>query len=124
MWLYSRVGQVRRDVAAATRRAGGGEEAVETALKGRVGSTLDHKWALEDSYGMLQEELRRLETVQGLLDAEAATCQRRLQVNRERRKTRLERPELLHDYAFKLLDAQAAILQVQWTITPTPNPKG
>jgi hypothetical protein len=67
-------------VAAATRRAGGGEAAVETALRGRVGSTLDHKAALEKACGMLQEEMQRLQTVQAVLDTEAATCQRRLQV--------------------------------------------
>lgn len=89
-----------------------GENKVDTALKAKIQTTKDHKELLEGAIHMTEKEIAKMESTKERLEEEANACCRHLQQNEERRLHRTTRPsrEMVHDYPYKLFEAQAVFL--------------
>mmetsp|Transcript_2468 Transcript_2468/g.2733 ORF Transcript_2468/g.2733 Transcript_2468/m.2733 type:complete len:449 (+) Transcript_2468:313-1659(+) len=90
-----------------------GENKVDSALKAKITTTKELKELLEGAVHMTEKELFKMEGTKERLEEEFGSSKRHLQQNEERRLHRTSRPsrEMVHDYPYKLFEAQGVFLQ-------------
>mmetsp|Transcript_18780 Transcript_18780/g.26020 ORF Transcript_18780/g.26020 Transcript_18780/m.26020 type:complete len:457 (-) Transcript_18780:156-1526(-) len=109
--------QTTMEIGKSLHRTERGESKVDSALKSKITTTKDLKELLEGALHMIDKELEKMELTKERLDEETNSCNRHLQQNEERRLHRQTRPtrEMVHDYPYKLFEAQAIFLHNSYT---------
>lgn len=109
--------QTGMEISKSLHRTETGENKVDSALKSKINTTRDLKELLEGALNMIEKEVDKMELTKERLDDETNSCNRHLQQNEERRLHRQSRPqrEMVHDYPYKLFEAQAIFLHNSYT---------